>query len=51
MKYICDLCGYIYDPANGDVDSGVKAGTSWENLPADWCCPVCAASKDQFSKA
>lgn len=51
MKYICNLCGYIYDPATGDPDSGIKAGTQWENVPADWCCPVCAASKDQFSPA
>lgn len=51
MKYICNLCGYIYDPTTGDPDSGVKAGTKWEDVPADWCCPVCAASKEQFSPA
>ena len=42
-------CGYIYDPAKGDPDSGVKPGTPFEKLPADWVCPVCGASKSDFS--
>ena len=50
-KYICDLCGYEYDPAVGDPDSGIAPGTSFENLPDDWVCPLCGAGKDQFSKA
>ena len=49
-KYVCDLCGYIYDPANGDPDNGVAAGTPWDKVPADWVCPLCGAGKDQFSK-
>lgn len=49
-KYVCDLCGYIYDPANGDPDNGVAPGTPWEQVPADWVCPLCGAGKDQFSK-
>ena len=49
-KYFCDLCGYIYDPANGDPDNGVAPGTPWEQVPADWVCPLCGAGKDQFSK-
>jgi len=47
-KYVCQVCGYVYDPAAGDPDSGVPAGTPFEKLPEDWLCPVCGASKDQF---
>ena len=39
-KYRCALCGYIYDPANGDPENGIAAGTPFEELPEDWCCPV-----------
>ena len=49
-KYVCDVCGYIYDPADGDPDNGVAPGTVWEALPEDWVCPLCAVGKDQFSK-
>jgi len=48
-KYVCDVCGYIYDPAEGDKDNGIKPGTPFESLPADWVCPMCGASKDDFS--
>jgi rubredoxin len=48
-KYVCDICGYIYDPAEGDPDSGVAAGTGFDALPADWVCPVCGVGKDSFS--
>ena len=47
-KYVCQVCGYVYDPAAGDPDNGVPAGTAFEKLPDDWVCPVCGASKDQF---
>jgi rubredoxin len=47
-KYVCTVCGYIYDPALGDPENDVEAGTSFENLPDDWVCPVCGADKDQF---
>jgi rubredoxin len=50
-KYVCIVCGYIYDPEKGDPDSGVQPGTSFEQLPDDWVCPVCGAAKDQFEKA
>ncbi len=50
-KYVCDICGYIYDPADGDPDNGVAAGTAWGDVPAEWVCPLCGAGKDQFSKA
>ena len=49
-KYECGVCGYIYDPEKGDSDGGVKPGTRFEDLPDDWTCPVCGASKDQFKK-
>lgn len=49
-KYECTVCGYIYDPKEGDPDGGTKAGTSFEELPDDWVCPVCGAGKDQFEK-
>jgi rubredoxin len=49
-KYVCTVCGYVYDPANGDPDNGVAAGTPFDKVPGDWTCPVCGASKDQFEK-
>ena len=49
-KYVCDVCGYIYDPAKGDIDSGVKPGTAWEDVPANWVCPDCGAEKADFSE-
>ena len=48
-KYVCDVCGYVYDPAAGDPDSGIAPGTAFEDLPADWVCPLCGVGKDQFS--
>ena len=48
-KYVCDLCGYEYDPATGDPDNGVAPGTAFENIPADWVCPLCGAGKEDFS--
>lgn len=50
-KYVCDVCGYEYDPAQGDPDNGVPAGTPWEKVPEGWVCPVCGAPKSEFSKA
>jgi rubredoxin/flavin reductase (DIM6/NTAB) family NADH-FMN oxidoreductase RutF len=49
-KYQCSVCGYIYDPEKGDADGGIKPGTRFEDIPDDWTCPVCGASKDQFKK-
>ncbi len=48
-KYICDVCGYVYDPEVGDPDSSVAAGTAWGDVPDAWVCPECGASKDDFS--
>ncbi len=50
VKYECTVCGYIYDPDLGDADGGIKPGTPFEEIPEDWVCPVCGASKDQFKK-
>jgi len=49
-KYECP-CGYIYDPAEGDMDSGVEPGTSFDDLPDDWVCPKCQAEKEHFYPA
>jgi rubredoxin len=49
-KYVCAVCGYVYDSALGDPEQGIKPGTAFADLPADWCCPVCGAAKDQFEK-
>lgn len=50
-KYQCEVCGYIYDPAEGDPDGKIPAGTPFEKLPEDWVCPMCGAGKDSFSPA
>ncbi len=49
-KYVCDVCGYVYDEAAGDTDNGVAAGTVWANVPEDYLCPLCSVGKDQFTK-
>lgn len=48
-KYEC-VCGYVYDPATGDPDNGIKPGTSFADLPEDWVCPLCGAAKENFEK-
>ncbi|MBN3961577.1 rubredoxin [Nostoc sp. NMS8] len=47
-KYICTVCNYIYDPAEGDPDSDIAPGTAFEDIPDDWLCPVCGATKEEF---
>jgi rubredoxin len=49
-KYVCVVCGWVYDPAEGDPDNGVEPGTPFEDIPDDSTCPVCGATKDQFEK-
>ena len=49
-KYKCKVCGYIYDPAAGDPDNGIAAGTPFEKLPDGWVCPECGVGKDMFEK-
>lgn len=48
-KYVCSVCGYIYDPAIGDSGNGIPAGTAFESLPDDWICPQCGVGKEEFS--
>ena len=49
-KYECTVCGYIYDPEQGDSDGGIAPGMPFEELPDDWVCPVCGAPKSDFEK-
>ena len=50
-KYKCTVCGYIYDPVEGDPDGGIMPGTPFEDIPDDWICPVCGVSKTDFEPA
>ena len=50
-KYVCDVCGYEYDPEVGDPDRGIAPGTAWEDLPEDFTCPLCGVGKESFSEA
>ena len=47
-KYQCIVCGFVYDPVEGDPDSGIAPGTSFEDIPDDWECPVCGVTKEDF---
>ena len=49
-QWQCMVCGYIYDPQEGDSDGNIPPGTLFEELPDDWVCPVCGTPKDQFEK-
>ncbi|MEO0199100.1 MAG: rubredoxin [candidate division WOR-3 bacterium] len=49
-KYRCTICGYVYDPMQGDPDGGVPSGTPFESLPEDWVCPICGAPKADFEE-
>ena len=51
MKYVCELCGYVYDPEVSPLELGLPPGTKFEDLPEDWVCPLCGASKDEFQPA
>ncbi len=51
QKQECAVCGYVYDPAEGDSMNGIAPGTKFEDLPDDWVCPVCGAPKSQFNPA
>ncbi|QYK69951.1 rubredoxin [Paenibacillus sp. S02] len=48
-KYVCQPCGYIYDPAIGDPDEDVMPGTAFEDLPEEWVCPVCGEDQSHFA--
>ena len=48
-KYVCDVCGWVYDPEVGDPEGGIAPGTAFEDIPDDWVCPLCGVGKDDFS--
>ena len=48
-KYVCEVCGYIYDPEVGDADGGIDPGIDFDDLPDYWVCPICSFNKDNFS--
>jgi rubredoxin len=48
QKFECTACGYVYDPEQGDPDSGIEPGTAFADLPDDWVCPLCGVGKDMF---
>lgn len=50
-KYVCEVCGYVYDPAKGDEAADIAPGTAFEDLPEDWLCPLCGAGKEEFAPA
>ena len=50
MKYVCAVCGFIYDEAAGDPDNGVAPGTAWADVPEDYVCPLCGVGKDMFEQ-
>lgn len=49
-KYVCTICGYVYDEELGDPDNGVQPGTKFEDIPEDWVCPLCGVPKSDFEK-
>lgn len=49
-NFVCGLCGYVYEPEKGDPEGGIDPGTRFEDLPDDWVCPLCGASKEEFEK-
>lgn len=51
MKYICNVCGWVYDETEGYMDGGILPGTRWTEVPEDFVCPLCLVGKDQFSEA
>ena len=51
MKYVCEICGWVYDEDEGYPEGGIAPGTKWEDVPEDFECPVCYVGKDQFSEA
>lgn len=48
MKYVCNVCGYVYDPEIGDPEHGINPGVQFEDLPDDWTCPLCGVGKEVF---
>lgn len=50
MRYVCTVCGYVYDEETGDPDNGIAPGTKWDNVPDSFTCPLCGVGKEQFEK-
>jgi len=50
-KYECSVCGYVYDPVDGDAAADIEPGTGFEELPDDWVCPICGAAKEDFEES
>ena len=48
-KYVCRVCGHIYDEALGDVDSNILPSTRWEDVPENWYCPECGVAKNEYT--
>lgn len=49
QRYVCDVCGYVYDPSTGDPENGIQPGIPFEELADDWVCPLCGMGKEAFS--
>lgn len=49
-KFVCSICGFVYDEAIGYPEGGITPGTKWEDIPGDWVCPLCGATKDEFTQ-
>ena len=47
-KQVCSVCGYVYNPAEGDPDGGIAPGTPFDQIPESWVCPTCGVGKDEF---
>ena len=50
MKYVCTVCGYVYDEELGNPENGIEPGTPWDEVPEDWVCPLCSVGKDMFEE-
>ncbi|MGO9139341.1 MAG: rubredoxin [Syntrophales bacterium] len=48
-KYVCSICGYVYDPAEGDKEGNIPPGVPFDKLPDEWVCPICGAGKEEFN--
>lgn len=49
-KYVCAICGFVYDEEEGHPESGIAPGTAWEDVPEDWTCPLCGVGKEDFDE-
>ena len=50
MRYICNICGFVYDEELGCPEEGIVPGTAWENVPEDFSCPLCSVGKEEFEE-